>query len=152
MLVLAPLSQTELDFEIVCSPGTYVRSVAHDLGQKLGCGAHLWSLRRTRSGGFSLDRAVTLEQLEHAGLPERWTMLISSNELLAHLPALNLSAETIAAVLHGCAFNLADGFVGTGASTLFRMVGPTGDLLGLAERVDAPELPAGTRFHPMLVL
>lgn len=51
------------DFTIVCTKGTYVRSIAHELGQKLGCGAHLHSLRRMESGKFNVDQAIPLEDL-----------------------------------------------------------------------------------------
>jgi tRNA pseudouridine55 synthase len=64
----------EIDFRVVCSKGFYVRTYAHDIGADLGCGAHLRSLRRTRSGRFTLDRAVTVEELktlDAAALTER---------------------------------------------------------------------------------
>ena len=51
-------------FRVACSKGTYVRTICHDLGQKLGCGAHMNSLRRTRSGSFDVSQAVTVEQLK----------------------------------------------------------------------------------------
>ena len=54
----------EIDFRVVCSKGFYVRTYAHDIGQALGCGAHLKSLRRTKSGKFSVDGAVTVEELK----------------------------------------------------------------------------------------
>ncbi len=54
----------EIDFRVVCSKGFYVRTYAHDIGQDLGCGAHLRSLRRTKSGRFSVDGAVTVEELK----------------------------------------------------------------------------------------
>lgn len=54
-----------VDFTVKCSKGFYVRTYAHDIGQKLGCGAHLKSLRRTRSGKFDLERTVTFEELKH---------------------------------------------------------------------------------------
>ncbi len=53
-----------LDFSVDCTKGTYVRTLAHDLGQKLGCGAHLSALRRISSGALNVDRAVTLEALQ----------------------------------------------------------------------------------------
>ena len=53
----------EIDFRVVCSKGFYVRTYAHDIGMDLGCGAHLKSLRRTKSGRFNLDRAVTVAEL-----------------------------------------------------------------------------------------
>jgi tRNA pseudouridine55 synthase len=54
----------EIDFRVVCSKGFYVRTYAHDIGQALGCGAHLKSLRRTKSGKFSVDGAITVEELK----------------------------------------------------------------------------------------
>jgi len=54
----------EIDFHVVCSKGFYVRTYAHDIGQALGCGAHLKSLRRTKSGKFSVDGAITIEELK----------------------------------------------------------------------------------------
>ena len=58
----------EIDFRVMCSKGFYVRTYAHDIGNDLGCGAHLKALRRTRSGKFSVDNAVTAEQLKHGPL------------------------------------------------------------------------------------
>ncbi len=55
----------EIDFRVVCSKGFYVRTYAHDIGAELGCGAHLKSLRRTKSGKFSVDQAVTVEELKN---------------------------------------------------------------------------------------
>ena len=56
----------EIDFRVGCSKGFYVRTYAHDIGAELGCGAHLKSLRRTRSGRFTLERAVTVDELKNA--------------------------------------------------------------------------------------
>lgn len=55
----------EVDFRVVCSKGFYVRTYAHDVGTDLGCGAHLKALRRTKSGRFTLDRAITVEELQN---------------------------------------------------------------------------------------
>ena len=60
-----------LELQIRCSKGTYIRSIAHDLGLHLGCGAHLIELRRVRSGGFSVEHAITPEQLMNGPLPLR---------------------------------------------------------------------------------
>jgi len=54
----------EIDFRVVCSKGFYVRTYAHDIGQELGCGAHLKSLRRTKSGRFNVDGAITVQELK----------------------------------------------------------------------------------------
>jgi len=53
----------EIDFRVVCSKGFYVRTYAHDIGMDLGCGAHLQSLRRTKSGRFNLDRSITVDEI-----------------------------------------------------------------------------------------
>ena len=66
----------EIDFVLRCSKGTYVRAIAHDLGQKLGCGAHLSKLRRTASGKFTDAQCVTLEHLQTLPLPEIEKLLI----------------------------------------------------------------------------
>lgn len=55
----------EIEFRVVCSKGFYVRTYAHDIGTELGCGAHLKQLRRTKSGRFTLDRAITIDELKH---------------------------------------------------------------------------------------
>ncbi|SAI72171.1 tRNA pseudouridine synthase B [Bordetella ansorpii] len=75
--------------EVACSKGTYIRTLAQDIGRALGCFAHLAALRRTHAGPFSLDRAVTLEALQ--GLPDPKQALLGMNELPAGLlPATNL--------------------------------------------------------------
>jgi tRNA pseudouridine55 synthase len=60
----------ELDFTVHCTKGTYVRTLAHDLGQRLGCGAHLKSLRRISSGALTLEKALTLDQIMAMPIPE----------------------------------------------------------------------------------
>jgi tRNA pseudouridine55 synthase len=60
----------EIDFRVVCSKGFYVRTYAHDIGQELGCGAHLRALRRTKSGKFSLEHAVSVDALKSGDLGE----------------------------------------------------------------------------------
>ena len=63
-LDLVDLEETRLRLRLTCSKGTYVRSLAHDIGERLGCGGYLSQLRRTRSGSFSLDDALTFERIE----------------------------------------------------------------------------------------
>ncbi|TAG26978.1 MAG: tRNA pseudouridine(55) synthase TruB [Verrucomicrobia bacterium] len=69
-----------LDFSVDCTKGTYVRTLAHDLGQKLGCGAHLSALRRISSGALNVSRAVTLEALQKMGPAEVQAALIPGYE------------------------------------------------------------------------
>ncbi|WP_367874156.1 tRNA pseudouridine(55) synthase TruB [Luteolibacter sp. Populi] len=71
----------EVDFVVNCSKGFYVRTYAHDIGAKLGCGAHLSALRRTRSGRFTLERAVTVDQLKNAPREDLWRSLVSLAEI-----------------------------------------------------------------------
>ena len=85
-------------FRVVCSSGTYVRSLAHDLGQQLGCGAHLDSLRRVRSGDFSVEHAVPLE---HATAEN----IVPLEDLLLRLPRIEIENELSEnRVRHGNAF------------------------------------------------
>jgi tRNA pseudouridine55 synthase len=94
-----------LTLAVECSKGTYIRSLAYDLGEYLGCGAYLSALIRTRSGPFTLDRGITLEQLAEAseeGTAARY--LLPADSALQDYPALKLDAETIGRVLHGNAF------------------------------------------------
>jgi tRNA pseudouridine55 synthase len=91
-----------------CSPGTYVRSLAQDLGQVLGCGAHLASLVRLGSGSFGLEEAVSLERLEEAfehGQEDLYLMAI--DEALLSWPAMIVDSENARRIAHGQAI-LAD--------------------------------------------
>ncbi|RYD18783.1 MAG: tRNA pseudouridine(55) synthase TruB [Verrucomicrobiaceae bacterium] len=71
----------EVDFTVNCSKGFYVRTYAHDIGDKLGCGAHLSALRRTRSGKFTLDRAVKVADLKTLPREELYKALVSLAEI-----------------------------------------------------------------------
>lgn len=88
------LSPPLMKFRVVCSPGTYVRSLAHDLGQRLGCGAHLTALRRTRSGDFRIEDAVKLDSLSSADV-------IPMDHLLSFMPRIEVSETGETKVLHG---------------------------------------------------
>ena len=87
--------------DVHCSKGTYIRTLAEDLGEALGCGAHLAALRRTGSGALTLDRAVTLEALEAMDEPARDACLLSADALLADCPEVRLGAEDAARFLAG---------------------------------------------------
>ncbi len=73
---LLSFATTKITFDLHCTKGTYVRTVASDLGQKLGCGAHLSALRRTGSGKFTISQCLPLEQIEALSLPEIQKRLI----------------------------------------------------------------------------
>ncbi|HNZ01451.1 MAG TPA: tRNA pseudouridine(55) synthase TruB [Anaerolineaceae bacterium] len=92
----------EAVIDVSCSSGTYVRSLANDLGTKLGCGAHLVGLRRTKSGRFTLRDAVPLKKLREAFDNGTWQQyLIPSGEALSDWPALELTPEQLDEVRHG---------------------------------------------------
>jgi len=91
-----------VELEVECGKGTYIRSLAHDLGQHLGCGAHLGGLTRTRVGPFSLDSALTVAELQQALHDGTWQeLLIPIGCGLDHLPAVTLCCEEERAVRHG---------------------------------------------------
>ena len=80
-------------FEVVCSRGTYVRSICHDLGQKLGCGACMSSLIRTKTCGYPIEKAVSLDDLRQM-TPEQIEAILDPPETaVAHLPRIELSEE-----------------------------------------------------------
>jgi tRNA pseudouridine55 synthase len=87
--------------DVLCSKGTYVRVLAEDIGQALGCGAHLAGLRRTATGGFEIDEAVSLEMLEAMLPAARDAALRPPATLVNDLPALNLSPPDAARFRQG---------------------------------------------------
>jgi tRNA pseudouridine55 synthase len=131
---------------IECSSGTYIRSIAHELGQRLGCGALLSALRRTEVGEFSLDRARTMEQLrELAALDRLAEVVIPSAELLADMPAayFDFAAET--RIRAGNDFHTSPFVVPPGAP-LVKALSHSGDLIAVGE-LKIPNL-----YHPGTVL
>jgi len=92
----------EAVIDVYCSSGTYVRSLAHDLGQALGTGAYLVGLRRTKSGRFTLRDAVPLRRLQEAFNAGDWyRYLIPAAEALADWPMVELDADQVELVRHG---------------------------------------------------
>jgi len=90
-----------LEIDVRCSKGTYIRTLAQDIGEQLGCGAHLIGLRRTGSGGVSLQGAVTLEALQAMSESEREAHLLPADVLLADWPEVLLSEQDAARFLTG---------------------------------------------------
>jgi tRNA pseudouridine55 synthase len=94
-------------FVIECSSGTYVRSLAHEMGQKLGCGAHLAEITRTAVGEFSLEQAISLEELAEARKAGRFAdCLIKLENLLQSFPRVNVLPVIEKRVRHGSKFNI----------------------------------------------
>lgn len=91
-------------FTVTCSSGTYIRTLAQDIGAALGCGAYLTALTRTASGGFSLADACTLETLETLTLDARRALLLPSDCLVLHLPEIQLDDAARLALCQGRSF------------------------------------------------
>lgn len=126
-LVLRDFSATQVRLSVRCSKGFFVRSLAAELGEALGCGAHLAALRRTHSGPFSLADAVPLvvilEEPQSAG-----PRVLSMERALADLQAVTVSALDAVRVRHGGAVEVAPSVQGT-----VRVLGPGGELLAVAD-------------------
>lgn len=91
----------EADIEVRCSKGTYVRTLAEDIGDALGCGAHLTALRRIAIGSLVVDDAMTLETITNIAEEVRGDLLAPADSLLAHLPAASLDDAQARSFLHG---------------------------------------------------
>ena len=91
----------EWTLDVTCSKGTYIRTLAEDIGEALGCGAHLAALRRTASGALTLEGACTLEQLGAMSEAERDAMLKAADALLEDWPVVRLDAEGAGRFLSG---------------------------------------------------
>jgi tRNA pseudouridine55 synthase len=121
-----------LTLAVECSKGTYIRSLAYDLGEHLGCGAYLSALIRTRSGPFTLADSITLEQLAEASEQENATKyLFAADSALQNYPALTLDAASIVHVLHGNAFRYPQPLPQP-AATLARIYDTEGRFLAIA--------------------
>lgn len=90
-----------LRFAVTCGGGTYIRSLAEDIGSTIGCGAHLAELRRVASGPLTLQSAVRYDLLESLSAEQRLAKLLPPDTLLYGLPRLDLDAETAANLIHG---------------------------------------------------
>jgi tRNA pseudouridine55 synthase len=129
-------------FRARVTSGTYIRSVAHDMGQKLGCGAHLASLRRTAVAEFAIGDAHTLPALEAAmqqGTAE--SLFVHPRKLLPQLPSVTANEESAALIRSGRAVNLPE----MSRAPQVKVFYGQRDLIAIATRI------AGTLFHPRIV-
>lgn len=128
-LELLEWAPPEAVIDVYCSSGTYVRSLANDLGKSLGCGAYLVGLRRTKSGRFTLRDAVPLRKLREAFEQGNWYQyLIPAAEALSEWPAVDLDASQVDAIRHGHRVPAAEGSTGWA-----RGVSEQGELVALLE-------------------
>jgi tRNA pseudouridine55 synthase len=121
--------------DVQCSAGTYIRTLAQDIGEALGCGAHLTALTRSDAGGFSLDHAHTLPDLEALEPGGRAALLLPADTLVAHLPALTLDPLEARALCQGRSVRH------EALPGLTRIYGPEARFLGLANAADSELAP-----------
>lgn len=142
-LEILSLEGDRATFRSRVSAGTYLRSIAHEIGQALAVGAHLASLRRTASGEFTLEDAHTLEEIEAAALagePER--VFLHPRRVLPAFPSVTVADEIAAKVRHGMPVNLPE----MSKAKFVKVFVGQAELIAIASRV------AGTLFHPKVVL
>jgi tRNA pseudouridine55 synthase len=134
-LRLRQLNDCEIAFDVTCSRGTYVRTLAADMGEFLGCGAHLKSLRRIACGHLTVDRAVTLDQLEQLD-PEMNTPLLALEIALNHLRGVTWDGRLLSRLRLGQQEILRQLGTPTEGEKLARILGPRGELVALVEWID----------------
>ncbi len=129
-------------FTISVSAGGYVRSVAHELGQLAGCGAHLSSLRRTQAGAFTLDHAITIDQLKASTPAELEALLPHPRTLLPEMPSVTVDDQLAGRLRNGMQVNLPD----FSQAPLIKVFTAPTELLAIGRRI------AGTLMQPIVVL
>jgi len=138
---LSCLEGDEVSFTMKVSAGGYVRSVAHELGQLAGCGAHLAALRRTQAGPFTLKHAITVEDLKSApGAIE--TRMHHPRTLLPEMPSVTVDEQTAGKIRNGMQVNLPE----FSQSPLIKVFTAPTELLAITRRV------AGTLMQPIVVM
>jgi tRNA pseudouridine55 synthase len=129
-----PSQPPTLTLAIECSKGTYIRSLAYDLGEQAGCGAYLGGLVRTRSGPFSLVESITLEQLTEAAAQGTIAQLLfPADKAIEQYPALTLDETTTERVKHGNAFQLEEKPGAVSGQGLARVYDDKGRFVAIAE-------------------
>ncbi len=129
-------------FRMEISAGGYVRSVAHELGQMAGCGAHLSSLRRTRAGAFTLDHAITVEQLKQIPAAELPGLLPHPRTVLPEMPSVTVDDQLAGRLRNGMQVNVPE----FSQAPLIKIFTTPTELLAVARRI------AGTLVQPIVVM
>ncbi|HEU4345699.1 MAG TPA: tRNA pseudouridine(55) synthase TruB [Candidatus Binatia bacterium] len=130
-LVLRQLNEVEIEFDVTCSRGTYVRTLTADMGAFLGCGAHLKSLRRIACGHLSVTEAITLDELERLAANKQ-IPLLSLPAALAHLPAVTWEDRRLSRLRQGQQETLAHIEKPRADETVVRILDRRGNLVALA--------------------
>jgi tRNA pseudouridine55 synthase len=140
------LESAEAGVRVHCGSGTYLRSIAHDAGQALGCGAHLKSLRRLQSGPFAIECARTLDELTQLGAENRLEeALIPAMQLLPEFPSEIVDQITEGQIRQGRDFRVSP-FRARGDVKLVKAISRSGELIAIGQAI-LPNL-----YHPILVL
>ncbi len=145
---IVAMEGAEVSFSLNISAGGYVRSVAHELGQDLGCGAHLSRLRRTRAGAFTLADAHSLEELEALSgdaadnIGALHALCVHPRALLPEMPSVTADAMALGRLRNGAQANLPE----FSQAPLVKIFAGPRELAGIARRV------AGTLFQPVVVM
>jgi tRNA pseudouridine55 synthase len=129
-------------FAMRISAGGYVRSIAHEMGQRLGCGAHLASLRRVAAGPFTLDDAVTLKATDELTAAELEERMVHPRRLLPEMPAVTADEATLGRLRNGMQVNLPE----YSGAAMVKIFAGQRELAAIGKRV------AGTLFQPVVVL
>jgi tRNA pseudouridine55 synthase len=152
-LRLIGVNNSEAEFELACTAGTYARSLAHDIGREYGCGAHLLRLRRTRSGEFPIEAAVPMAEGDQFYSRDFFvSRIIPMRELLQEIPAIVISEGDKRKLVHGTDVNL---ITADYHAEEFRLLDESGELVALANRVQIFTSPVTqpahwVRVHPHL--
>ena len=139
---------TDLRVRVVCSAGTYIRTLAEDLGKQLGVGAHLVELRRTRAGSFEIADASTLEhltELSESKIAE--SRMISPDAVLSHLPALELTADEVTHTIHGIDLNVEGAVLNCEGGAAIRLRDADNKLIAVGTYDDSRKA-----IHPTVVI
>ncbi len=147
-----------LDFTVKCSSGTYIRSLAHNLGENLGCGAHLYQLTRTDIGDFSITDSYTIEEIEKLTEQGKMGQFFRPIEaLLPEFPGITVKESAVSLITNGSEIypdSIAEGYSSFmvdseagGQKEIFRIHDNRGKLLALGEKN-----PEKNSLHPFLVL
>ena len=132
-ITCTPIDEKNYALDVACSSGTYIRTLCADIGKALGCGGAMASLRRTQTGGFSLDDCHTLAALEALAPEERLAVLIPTESLFAALPALRLPAFYEKLSRNGCEIYLKKLGVSHPVGTRLRVCSQSGTFFALGE-------------------
>lgn len=133
-LELVSLGGDELVIQTSVSKGTYIRVLAEDIGEALGCGAHLTALRRTMSGGFTLAQTITFESLDSLAMDDRDAVLLAPDSLAMALPEIRLNASDAKALQNGQTPRIA---LQLNISGEYRAYADSGGFLGVATASNA---------------